>query len=167
MGNDGGSIPKRRELVREAARQPTAQELKETQQEQQDHLWKTDPLTNQPLAKPIVSDALGRLYNKESIIEYLLPSDDSDAASEKKEQKEILRDTVKSLKDVVEVKLESDSKVSEKLVCPVTHKQLGAGSKTVYLVPCGHAFAEATIKEIADTTCLQVCASLLRYLFDC
>ena len=163
MGNDGGSIPKRRELVKEAARQQTTTQLKESQKEQQDHLWKTDPLTNLPLSNPIVSDALGHLFSKDSIIEYLLPSKDGEAASKKKEHDEILKDTVTSLKDVLEVVFEVDSEGSGKWVCPVTNKQLGANVKAVYLVPCGHAFAEVAIKEVPGQKCLQVCGNLISY----
>jgi hypothetical protein len=71
MGNDGGSIPKRRELVKEAARNPTSAEQKETQQEQQHWLWTTDPITNEALQEPVVSDCNGRLYKKESVLKVL------------------------------------------------------------------------------------------------
>jgi hypothetical protein len=43
----------------------------------------------------------------------------------------------------------------EKRICPITSKELGAHTKAVYIVPCGHAFSEAAIKEVADDTCLQ------------
>ncbi|KAI9669380.1 MAG: hypothetical protein M1831_000416 [Alyxoria varia] len=179
MGNDGGSIPSRRELVKEAARNPTATQLKETRQEQQDHLWRTDSLTNRPLAQPVVSDALGRLFNKDSIIEFLLPSESpedaggaAEAEAKKTEQEHILKGIVKGLKDVVEVKfqVEDDGESvaakgqglrsngiarEEKWVCPVTNKELGASTKAVYLVPCGHAFAQAAVKEVSGEKCLQ------------
>lgn len=188
MGNDGGrygqpisikltrvtlltprSIPKRRELVKEAARNPTASELKETLQEQQGHLWSTDPLSQRPLSKPIVSDSLGRLFNKDSIIEFLLPSEDKTAAKQA-EQEALLRGTVKSLKDVVEVKFEVDEAATEAArgrggpglrtevwVCPITREELGPGTKSVYLVPCGHAFSASAVKEVSGKLCLQVC----------
>ncbi|KAB8339321.1 hypothetical protein FH972_022254 [Carpinus fangiana] len=167
MGNDGGSIPKRRELVQEAARNPTAAELKEKQLEHQEHHWSHDPLTGKPLASPVVSDALGRLYNKDAIIEYLLPADadeDNNHAIRRAEQDTFLNGVVKRLKDVVEVRFEVDPGVAadssarrEKWICPVTHKELGAATKTVYLVPCGHAFAEAAVREVArdERRCLQ------------
>ncbi len=169
MGNDGGSIPKRRELVKEASRAPTASELKQTLLEAHAHLYAIDPLTSTPLSSPIVSDSLGRLFNKASIIEYLLPGE-SDNISEAKraEQEHFLQGTVKSLKDIVEVKFEVDEVASEKLrgkvgpgrraevwVCPITREELGAGNKAVYLVPCGHAFSAAAVKEVSGECCLQ------------
>ncbi|CAE7216826.1 hypothetical protein HRS9139_07877 [Pyrenophora teres f. teres] len=166
MGNDGGSIPKRSELVKEAAKALTTAQIKEAQNEQQEYTWSTDPLTRKPLARPIVSDAAGFLYNKDSIIEFLL-KEDGDA--EKAEMKKVggvkdselgtFGDRVKGLKDVVEVKFEIEEKEggavgAEKWKCPITGAALGPGSKGVYIVPCGHAFSGSTIKEIAGNTCL-------------
>lgn len=165
MGNDGGSIPTRRELVKEAARQPTTTELKATLSESLSHAWTHDPLSHTPLALPIVSDSHGRLYNKDSIIEFLLPSsssslssavssDEQSAESKRREEKErILGGAVRSLRDVVEVRFEVEKAASngqaEIWKCPITAAVLGPGSKAVYLVPCGHAFSGAAIKEVA------------------
>ena len=164
MGNDGGSIPKRRELVKEAARLQTASEVKESKQEQQEHRWKTCILSQQPLKPPIVSDWLGNLYNKDAILEFLLPSDDSSVESSKADKEKILESRVKSLKDVVEVKFhqseenpkEDSSSAASTWLCPVSNKALGPSVKAVYLVPCGHAFSETAIREVSSDTCLQV-----------
>lgn len=165
MGNDGGSIPTRRELVKEAARNPTTSELKAAAVEQSTHAWSTDPLSNKPLARPVVSDALGRLYNKDALLEHLLPAADPDdaAAAQRKADAEahVLRGAVRSLKDVVEVRFEVDADAkgeagAEVWVCPVARERLGPGARAVYLVPCGHAFAGSVIKEAgAERTCLQ------------
>jgi hypothetical protein len=167
MGNDGGSIPKRRELVQEAARVPTTAEIKETQQEQQEYHWSTCPLSHQPLKPPIVSDSLGILYNKDAILEFLLPAGDGTPGMSKSDNEEVLDGRVRSLRDVVEVKFHTQvdeesaagaraSSNKPKWVCPITNKALGPGVKAVYLVPCGHAFSEAAIKEIPGERCLQV-----------
>ncbi|ORY10405.1 Rtf2 RING-finger-domain-containing protein [Clohesyomyces aquaticus] len=165
MGNDGGSIPTRRELVKEAAKALTTQQVKEVQNEQQEYAWNHDPITRKPLSKPVVSDSLGKLYNKDTIIEYLL-SEDGDA--KKTEAESILQGRVKSLKDVVEVKFEVDNGGvnaaeeangptvrSEKWICPITNRELGPSAKAVYLVPCGHAFAGSVVREVSGETCLQ------------
>lgn len=161
MGNDGGSIPTRRELVKEAARNKTTTELKETQAEQQEYYWTTDPITNEPLETPIVSDSNGRLYKKESVLKLLT----ADESINKDEAEKAAAGAIKTLKDVVEIKFEADtSSSSEKAangekknrwICPITNKPLGPGSKAVYLVPCGHAFSGVAIKEVADEKCLQ------------
>ena len=157
MGNDGGSIPKRRELVKEAARNPTSAELKESQLEQQEYSWTTDPISNKPLARPVVSDSSGKLYNKDTILEYLVEG------SRKDDAEAVTRGTIKSLKDVVEVKFEVNGDASanangsgqhETWICPITGDRLGPGSKAVYLVPCGHAFSGNAIKKVSGEKCL-------------
>ncbi|TVY80759.1 Replication termination factor [Lachnellula suecica] len=156
MGNDGGSIPTRRELVKNAARNPNTSELKATQQEAQSHAWTYCPLSNRPLATPIVSDCAGTLYNKDAILEQLLPKDDDVPASLIKEKEDVLQGRVKGLRDVVEVKFTlSKEDKEEKKICPITSKELGPNTKSVYLVPCGHAFSEVAIREVAGETCVE------------
>lgn len=156
MGNDGGSIPTRRELVKEAARNPNTSELKATIHEAQTHAWTYCPLSNQPLTTPIVSDCAGTLYNKDAILEQLLPKDDDVPASVIKEKQEVLQGRVKGLRDIVEVKFATVKEdKEEKKICPITNKELGAGTRAVYLVPCGHAFSEVAIKELKGDTCVE------------
>jgi len=157
MGNDGGSIPTRRELVKNAARNPNTSELKATQLESQTHAWTYCPLSQRLLSAPIVSDCAGTLYNKDAVLEHLLPGDDPSAPT-KSEHEEVLAGRIKSLRDVVEVKFQTEKDESikrEKRICPITSKELGPSTKAVYLVPCGHAFSEAAIKEVAGDVCLQ------------
>lgn len=156
MGNDGGSIPTRRELVKNAVRNPNTSELKASQLEAQTYAWTYCPLSNRPLAAPIVSDCAGTLYNKDTILEQLLPKDDDVPASIIKEKEDILQGRVKGLRDVVEVKFTvSKEGKDEKKICPITSKELGPGTRSVYLVPCGHAFSEVAIREVAEETCVQ------------
>ena len=157
MGNDGGSIPTRRELVKEGAKNPTTTQLKEKLHELLDYHWSTCPLSHKPLATPIVSDSIGKLYNKDAILQYLLPSDDESGAEalRRADAETVLEGRVKSLKDVVEVRFEvEESGGSKRWVCPVTNKELGPKVRAVYLVPCGHAFSESAIKEMAGDRCL-------------
>lgn len=173
MGNDGGSIPKRRELVKEAAKALNTTQAKEQLTEQQEYHWSTCPLSRKPLAAPVVGDAAGMLYNKDAVIEFLLKE-------EGREKEEVGRvadvrregefkelgcagDRLKGLKDVVEVKFEigkeelkEGSGRRENWVCPITGRELGPGAKAVYIVPCGHAFAGSVVKEVAGSVCLQV-----------
>jgi hypothetical protein len=173
MGNDGGSIPKRRELVKEAARALTTTQAKEQLTEQQEYAWSICPLSRKPLATPVVSDAAGTLYNKDSVIEFLLKEDGREkeelgkVADVKSEGQFVelgsVGDRVKGLKDIVEVRFEigkeekkEGSGRSENWVCPITGRELGPGAKAVYIVPCGHAFAGSVVKEVAGSVCLQV-----------
>jgi Rtf2 RING-finger len=104
----------------------------------------------------VVSDCAGLLYNKDAVLQYLLPSDTS--ILNKEDCEKILQDRIKSLKDIVEVLFEVDVDESanrERWICPVTSKELGPAVKAVYLVPCGHAFSQEAIKEMKAEQCLQ------------
>lgn len=162
--NELSSIPTRRELVREAAKAPSSTQVKEALREQLEHHWTECPLSHKPLLRPVVSDSVGNLYNKDSILKYLIGAEDDDISS-KADCDEILQGRVKGLKDVVELKFEidpeSESKketesTGERWICPVTTKQLGPNVKSVYIVPCGHVFAEEAIREMKADQCLQV-----------
>ena len=159
MGNDGGSIPTRRELVKEGAKDLTTTQVKEIQTEQQEHYWTTCAISHEPLTQPVLSDGIGTLYNKAAVLDHLLAlaqdKADKDALLERGEA---FKDRIRSLKDVVEVKFVVESGVSTgptKWICPITNKALGPGTKAIYLVPCGHAFAESVVKEMTGDICLQ------------
>lgn len=104
---------------------------------------------------------MGDLYNKDAIIQFLLPAEASSV--DKDEYEKFIQGRIKSLKDVVEIQFESetDEKTkSTKWICPVTSKELGPNVKAVYLVPCGHAFSQEAIKEMKnEAKCVQCGAS--------
>ena len=159
------SIPTRRELVKEAARNPSTTQLKETQNEQQQYHWTSCPLSNQPLTMPIVSDSSGVLYNKAAVLESLIEAGKKSEKPVEADGNEGFEFRVRSLRDIVEVKFQVEESETKKpgmlsrlkWVCPITKKVLGPGVKAVYLVPCGHAFLETVIKEMPGESCLQVC----------
>ena len=166
------SIPTRRELVKEAARDPSTTQLKESQNEQQQYHWTTCPLSHQPLSAPIVSDSLGILYSKAAILESLLEAGKAPEGKVEPAGESSAASYVKSLRDVVEVKFQREEKDEDekfksptvsKWVCPITNKQLGPGVKAVYLVPCGHAFTETAIKEMPGENCLQVGSQVISW----
>lgn len=67
MGNDGGSIPHRRELVKQR---------KKEEKMDNDEMAKVKSqlcaLSKEPLKQPIVACRLGRLYNKEDVIRRMI-----------------------------------------------------------------------------------------------
>ncbi|KAJ3499378.1 hypothetical protein NLG97_g365 [Lecanicillium saksenae] len=144
MGNDGGSIPKRRELVKNAARTPTVSELKATILESLGHAWSHCALSDAPLEmETAVSDAAGRLYNYEAVLKHLMPSEEATDAT-------TASATIRSLRDIVKLKFLNRG---GKWICPVSLKELGPATRSVYIVPCGHAFAEVAITEIKEDLC--------------
>lgn len=144
MGNDGGSIPKRRELVKNAARAATVSELKATAFESLAHAWTHCALSGASLEmEASVSDWKGRLFNYEAILSGLMPTDEPAEATP-------ATFGIKSLRDVVRLKF---SKTGGQWTCPISMKELGPSTKAVYLVPCGHVFAEVAITEIQTSSC--------------
>jgi hypothetical protein len=156
MGNDGGSIPTRRELVKEAARNPTSAEAKEKALEQLTYQWSTCLLSQKKLQEPVVSDGLGRMFNKDAVFKYLLPENlrpaDNPSEIARSEQERVVGTTISSLKDVVELKFETED---DRWICPITQKVLGPNIKATYIVPCGHVFADSAVREIESSTCLK------------
>lgn len=160
MGNDGGSIPKRRELVKEAARAPTVSELKATALESLSHAWTRDPLSSEALdLDNTASDWRGRLYNYESVLRGLMPADDGgdgDDGQDKANGNDMTFSStgIKSLRDIVRLRFKryTPAGANSKAIwaCPVSLKELGPATKSVYVVPCGHVFADVAIKEITD-----------------
>lgn len=66
MGADGGSIPDRRDLVK------TKGKAEQTDKALRRERFFLCALSKKPLTKPVVADPLGKLYNKDAVLEYLL-----------------------------------------------------------------------------------------------
>ncbi|ERT01103.1 uncharacterized protein SPSK_07796 [Sporothrix schenckii 1099-18] len=179
MGNDGGSIPTRRELVKNAARLPTISELKATALEALTHAWQNDPVSGDPIdLDNVVSDWRGRLYNYETVLHGLMPSASSDD-QERDTPKESSDDNetaardltfadtgIRSIRDVVRLhgkpyKPASSKSTATRWQCPVTLKELGPGSKAVYVVPCGHVFSDLAIETILPDKLCPECSTAL------
>ena len=160
MGNDGGSIPTRRELVKSSAAALSTTQVKEIQTEQQEHYWSTCALSHEPLRLPVVSDALGTLYNKDAVLAHLLNVAEAGGEVSKavlEQRGEAFKDRLRSIKDVVEVLFHCEGAGSSmRWICPVTGKALRPGTRAVYLVPCGHAFEAAVFEEMGGDVCLMV-----------
>ncbi|KAL1876356.1 hypothetical protein VTK73DRAFT_9535 [Phialemonium thermophilum] len=162
MGNDGGSIPKRRELVKSASRAPTVSELKATALESLSHAWTHDALNSEPLNRDsVVSDWRGRLYNYETILENLARHRvaEADGESPQSAAQELAAGGgsgeltfastgIKTLRDIVTLRFKRYVAQPGREIwqCPVSLKELGPATKAVYLVPCGHVFADAGLR---------------------
>jgi hypothetical protein len=147
MGNDGGSIPDRRDLVRTRGKAEQADKANQTRAR-----WLFCALSKRPLQEPIVSCPLGKLYNKDSIIEYLL---DKSAYGDGEE----ICGHIRSLKDVKTLKPTpnpapiSDNAVLEpterpQFICPLTLKEMNGVHPFVYLRSCGDVFSQAGLKTV-------------------
>lgn len=155
MGADGGTIPKRCELVKKKKKKEKVEKSYEAATK-----WRTCQLSQEPLKKPVVSCKLGRLYNKEAILEAKLNKTLSDNQATKH---------IHSLSDVKELKL-TDNKAwkdsgPEKgdvyidmnetpWICPVTHLPMNGTSAFFVNWICGCVFSEKAKQELKTKTCL-------------
>ncbi|KAJ3552661.1 hypothetical protein NP233_g12828 [Leucocoprinus birnbaumii] len=151
MGNDGGSIPDRRDLVKTKQKAEQADKANQTRAR-----WFFCALSKRKLQEPIVSCALGKLYNKDSILEYLL---DKSAYGDG----ETICGHIRSLKDVKQLTLSpnsspksesranGDSSERSQFVCPFTMKEMNGAQPFVYIWTCGCAFSLAGYKTMADS----------------
>lgn len=120
------------------------------------------------LEQPVVSCGLGKLYNQDAIIEYLLdPTIYGDGDK--------ICSHITSLKDTVKLNLtpnpaynEKESNadsttmgnlerhVKSKFICPISMKEMNGKHRFAYLDTCGCVFAEQALKEIPSKECVTV-----------
>ncbi|KAJ3639732.1 hypothetical protein Zmor_003073 [Zophobas morio] len=151
MGCDGGTIPRRDELVR-VKKKPEAKD-KDSELIFQ---WRYCAITQQILQSPIVMCGLGKLYNKISLIESLLNQERMPESARH----------IKGLKDIKDLNLtpnpaykdddkthgESDSRTAP-YICPVIGLEMSGKFRFVALWTCGCVFSERALKEIDTKTC--------------
>lgn len=118
MGNDGGSIPTRSELVKTAK----VKLINKRINTKNDDGLLCD-LTNLKLEKPIVICKLGYIFNKESLLEKMV---------KKKLSKEF--NHIKTLKDIKEVNQDSiinenNKQYNIRLMCPITLEEYCGNKK--------------------------------------
>uniref|UniRef100_T1E1C2 Replication termination factor 2 n=1 Tax=Cupiennius salei TaxID=6928 RepID=T1E1C2_CUPSA len=153
MGCDGGTIPRRDELVRTKKKPEQKDKNAETVAK-----WKHCAISQDPLHKPIVACELGKLYNKESVLEHLLNKDNSTEVA----------GHIKKLSDVKELNLTEkagfEAKTSHKgdeyvdfndsrYMCPVTGLEMNGKQRFNFIWRCGCVLSERAIKEVKSETC--------------
>lgn len=155
MGCDGGTIPRRDELVR--VKKKPEQKDKEAELA---FKWRHCTIKQLPLQPPIVGCALGRLYSKESVLEGLL---DRSTLPESAVH-------IKSLKDTKNLNLTPnpvfDGNKAEKgdcysdggkspYICPVIGLEMNGKYKFCFLWSCGCVMSERALKGVKTTICHQ------------
>lgn len=152
MGCDGGTIPKRDELVRKKKRP----EQKDKDSELS-FRWKHCSITQQPLQKPIVACGLGRLYSKDAVIEALLDRSNLPETAQH----------IKNLKDIKDLNLtcnpsynpsaeKGDAYVDRQAapyICPVIGLEMNGKFRFVFLWSCGCVMSERALKEVKTKLC--------------
>lgn len=162
MGCDGGSIPRRIELVKTKEKDP-----KPDAQSQLTSSWFYCALSKLPLQLPVVGCCLGKLYNKDALIEYLLDKKSFGDG-------DLICSHISSIKDVSTLNLTNNSAYSElnsmtstiqqnvvekqivsKFACPITMKEMNGNSRFSFISTCGCVLSEQALKEIPSNNCLK------------
>jgi len=152
MGCDGGTIPRRDELVRTKKKD----EQKDKNSERK-FKWSHCTISQSKLEKPIVSCELGNLYSKASVLEVLLD----------KNNKPVVAEHIKGLKDVKVLNLTENTAASagpskgdstvdmetSKYICPVVGLEMNGKYKFIFLWTCGCVFSERAMKMVKTETC--------------
>lgn len=148
MGADGGSIAVRVDVVKTKAKSSPIDdsEILKTR-------WTTCYISKEPLEKPIVACSLGRLYNKDSVIKFLINR--LDYENPLKTELEHL----KSLKNLINCNLTPSKSSSANIyfACPVTGREMNGKSKFFVTKKCGCVLSEQALNQFPDTTTCLVC----------
>lgn len=157
MGCDGGTIPKRHELVKGPKKVEKVDKNAELAAK-----WKYCALSQEKLRRPIVSCELGRLYNKDAIIEYLL-----DKTAERPNADAVAH--IRGIKDIKELGLTDNPEWQGErrntkgdryedihcgmFICPVVGLEMNGKHRFCYLQTCGCAFSDRALKEVKTEIC--------------
>ena len=130
MGNDGGSIPDRTSQirVRKRKRRINKAEIQKTKSN-------LCSMTKEQLRKPIVGDRLGQLYNKTSVIEYLLNKNKAKGFEH-----------IKSLKNVKDLNCIIND--NGYIQCQISQEEFSGLNKFFFLWTCGCVFSKTAMDEL-------------------
>lgn len=137
MGNDGGSIPERQDIVKNKKR-----ERKIKMQLIDKARAKYCSLSKDHLKVPIVICRLGNIYNKSAIVTALV---------EKKIPKCFSH--IRSLKDVKDANVCLRSSVTGEpieIVCPITQLEYNGIQRFVFVWSCGCVISEKALNELKN-----------------
>ncbi|XP_035634456.1 replication termination factor 2-like isoform X2 [Oncorhynchus keta] len=157
MGCDGGTIPKRHELVKGPKKVEKVDKNAELAAR-----WKYCALSTEKLRRPIVACDLGRLYNKDAVIEYLLDKSGDRPNSE-------VASHLRGIKDIKELNL-TDNPAWEgerrntkgdryedmhcaMFICPVVGLEMNGKHRFCFLQTCGCVFSDRALKEVKTEIC--------------
>ncbi|PVU88511.1 hypothetical protein BB560_006367, partial [Smittium megazygosporum] len=155
MGNDGGSIPRRAELVKQKKKKEKVDPILHAIS-----IWFFCALSKVPLSNPIVVDEVGKLYNREAILKHLLDPNGSYGDADQ------ICAYIKSIKDVKTLKLTSNPGYEAKkahasvgqvpqFICPILQKEMNGRNRFIANWNCGCVVSEEAIKSVGSEECLN------------
>jgi len=155
MGCDGGTIPKRDELIRTKPKEEKASKKALSYIKAL-----SCALSKEALKPPIVCDKLGNIFNKESLLQALLLKNLSEGPFAH----------IRSIKDLTDVHFTPNPSYSEDekdqivnneteqpspFICSVTGYEFNGQYRFSILLSCGHVFTQKALREIPSKSCLE------------
>jgi len=158
MGCDGGTIPRRDELVR-TKKKPE----KKDKEAELNFKWRVCALSHEALQQPIVACEMGRLYNKDKIIEMLLDKNNSNEVTKhitSVKHIKVLNLTPNPIleREKIPGKFRDDDYFDKKcapFVCPVVGLEMNGHFKFCFLWSCGCVLSERALKEVKTSVCFK------------
>eukprot|EP00124_Ichthyophonus_hoferi_P001666 Ihof_evm6s93 gene=Ihof_evmTU6s93 len=160
MGADGGTMPTRDEMIK--MKKKAKKVDKDVDIEAR---WRRCYLSAAILKEPIVACGAGRLYNKDTIIEYLLDK------AKFLDQATLVKH-IRGLKDIVTLNLTRNPEYTAAVanqgpinidentspyMCPVTDLPMNGHYRFSYIKTCGCVVSDKALREIPTDTC-HVCS---------
>ncbi|KAJ8471678.1 hypothetical protein OPV22_026021 [Ensete ventricosum] len=108
--------------------------------------WTTCALSGEPLARPVVVDRLGNLFNKDALVEALI---------HKNIPKEFSH--IRGLKDMIRIHLSLNPGAANsqtRFECPITGLEFNGKYGFLVLRGCGHVLSVKALKEVKSSACL-------------
>jgi hypothetical protein len=155
MGGDGGTIQNRRDCLRinkDRKDDSMSRDMKRATK------WLHCSLSQEPLSKPIVGCRLGRMYNKEKLIEYMLDKQGPVAPE--------AMSHIRSMKDVKTLNICDNGHKPDSFkfaswtttphfpfCCPIMGLEMNGVYKFSFLWNCGCLMAERAIRQLATSEC--------------
>lgn len=148
MGCDGGTIPKRDELVRQKQKPETKDKNAANMAK-----WRHCALKHDTLQLPIAMDAYGLLYNKDALLEYLLDRSKFEHGPT----------YIKKMKDFKELKLKENPTFkgnhsdlgteyldvnAAPFICPLTGLEMNGKYKFCALWTCGCVLSDRALRSV-------------------
>lgn len=142
MGNDGGSIPKRVDMVKFKKK-----EIKKDAVAVNKMRAKYCAISNKKLKKPIMGCKMGYLYSKETILECLIKKTVPKAFHH-----------IKKLKHVKDIVIDEDQTLEFPLICPLTKEVHNGINKFIFLWKCGCMMSYEAFKAAKGSTVCPYCS---------
>lgn len=161
MGNDGGTIAKRQDILSlHSYGNPGKNKTGQVVDDNEESMLNTCALSSLPLYNseepPIVSDYKGKLYLKEKILEYIIGCKNRKNLTDLDSSRARTYNHIHSMNDLVDVHIQwrTNDEYNATIECPISKELRRNNTTYAYLRPCGcvlsFKFLDGFLKHIDE-----------------